>query len=99
MDDIGFVATVLVVAAVVISLQAAIPTYLYADRGLKTPFVGMFVVSWVCGYLFLRVGGESGSTFVLFLWSTVIAPVGVLGVFFLGAVETGFQRVTNRNTG
>jgi len=97
MEDAGFVAVVLIVGTVIIALQATVPTYLYAKRGLKTPLIGMFVVSWVCGYLFLRVGGESGSVFMLFLWSTMIAPVGVLGIGLLGAIE-GFHRANENST-
>jgi hypothetical protein len=94
MENIGFVVVVLGMATVVIASQAGLPVYLYADRGLKAPIIGMFVVSWVCGYLFLLVGGESGSTFTLFLWSFMIGPLGIAGIGLLGALEVGFRRVT-----
>lgn len=75
------------------AIQSALALYLYAEWELKAPIVGLFAASLVSGYLFLRVGGESGATFMLFLWSTVIAPPGIVGIGVLGALETGFRGI------
>jgi len=90
-EHLFFLFGVVGAAAVAAAAQSALALYLYAERGLKAPVVGLFAVSLVSGYLFFRVGGESGATFMLFLWSTVIAPPGVVGIGVLGALETGFR--------
>lgn len=77
-------------AAVAAALQSALALYLYARRELKAPVVGLFAAGLVSGYLFLRVGGESGATFMLFLWTATVAPVGTAVIAALGAAETGF---------
>jgi hypothetical protein len=77
----------------VLFVQGALPLYLYSRWSLRLPVVGLFVVSWVCGYLFFRVGGESGATFTLFLWSAMLAPVGIVAIGGLGTVERKLRRI------
>jgi hypothetical protein len=71
----------------VLFAQGALPLYLYSRWGLRLPVVGLFVVSWMCGYLFFLVGGESGATFTLFLWSAMLAPVGIVAIGGFGVME------------
>jgi len=80
---------ILVLGFVALALQGGVALYLYDRWELRVPLLGLFVSGWVCGYLFLRVGGESGSTFVLFLWGTTLAPVALSGIVILAGAEKG----------
>jgi hypothetical protein len=78
---------------VALSLQGALPLYARARWSLRTPLLALAATSWLCGYLFLRVGGESGATFLLGLWSLALAPLGLLVAAALGALEAGIRRL------
>ena len=88
-----FVAMTLGFGVVAATVQCGSAIYLYADRSLKLPIAGLFVASWICGYLFLLVGGESGDTFTLFIWSILIAPVAIAGIGLLAVVEVGLSKL------
>lgn len=88
-----FFVAILVLGGAALFVQAAVPLYLYSQWGLVLPLGGLFAVSVICGYLFLRVGGESGPTFLLFLWTLMFAPVAIIGTGVLGAIEERVRRI------
>lgn len=77
----------------VLFVQGVVPLSLYSRWGLRLPLAGLFVVSWICGYLFFQVGGESGPTFTLLLWGSFLGPVGILAIGGLGVIERGLQKI------
>jgi len=83
----------IVLAGAILFVQAAVPLYLHSRWSLKLPLGGLVAASLICGYLFFRVGGESGATFLLFLWTLMLAPVAIVGISLLGAIEEGVRRV------
>ena len=78
--------------SLVLFAQGALPLSLYSRWGLRLPLIGLFALSWACGYLFFRVGGESGATFTLFLWSAMLAPAGIVAIWGLGTIERKLRR-------
>jgi hypothetical protein len=93
-----FVVYVGVLSVAVLTLQASVPLYLGGRYSLWSPVLCLFVVSWVCGYVFLRVGGESGQTFLLFLWGTMLGPAAVAGVAVVGFIELRIRRAVESGT-
>jgi len=89
---------IVALGALALALQGALPLYAHARWSLRTPLLGLFATSWGCGYLFLRVGGESGATFTLLLWSVALAPFALLATAVLGALEAGVQRGRRHST-
>lgn len=87
---------IIALAGAVFFVQAAVPLYLYSRWSLVVPLGGLFAVSLLCGYLFFRVGGESGATFLLFLWTMTLAPIAIIAIGMLGAIE---ERVRGIVTG
>jgi len=77
-------------ALVYLSLWALIPAVLwrFAVDPSEAPIVltGILVLGFVA--LALQ-GGESGSTFVLFLWGATLAPVALSGIVILAGAEKG----------
>jgi hypothetical protein len=96
--DPAFAVGSVAVGALALSLQGALGLYAHARWSLRAPLLGLAATSWVCGYLFLRVGGESGATFMLLLWSVALAPLAVLAVAALGGLEAGIRRLTAHGT-
>jgi hypothetical protein len=86
-------AGIVAVGSLVLVLQGGVALYLWSRWDLATPLGGLFVVSWVCGYLFLRVGGESGALFTMFLWAGMVGPVAIAAVVVLAAAEAGVGRL------
>lgn len=87
-DPVGF-SLIVTVAVIVFALQAAIPLYLYASRGLVVPLVVLAAVTTVLFFTFLRVGGESDP---IGLYAFAFGPL-VIGILLVGgAFELGVRR-------
>jgi len=79
-------------AALALAVQGGLPLYLHTSRGLWTPVVWLFGISWFCTYTFLRVGGEAGAFFLLLLWTLAVVPAAVVGLALLCGLELGVRR-------
>jgi len=88
-EDPPVLAGVLLAGAAVLTLQAAIPLYLYASERLYAPLAALFAVTVLVEWAFLRVRGESDP---LGLYALFFGPFVVAGLLVVGGAEVGVRR-------
>ncbi|QLG29763.1 hypothetical protein HUG10_19355 (plasmid) [Halorarum halophilum] len=93
-DPLAFVG-LLAVAALALAAQGALPAYLSARWRLYTPLAGLFALTTVPLFAFLRVRGESDP---LALWALFFAPLGIVAVLLLALGEVGVRRFLGGRT-
>ena len=76
----------LALAGAVLALQAAVPLYLLARKGMVLLLVGLFVATTVTLALFLQVGGETDA---LVIYPLVFGPALVAATWVAALPEAG----------
>ena len=79
----------LLLGALVLTVQAAIPLYLYASERLYAPLAALFAVTVLVQWVFLRVRGESDP---LGLYALFFGPLVAAALLVVGVAEVGVRR-------
>ncbi|WP_276301276.1 hypothetical protein [Halorussus lipolyticus] len=88
-DRPATLAVVVVLNALVIGAQVAVPYYLYARFRFVAPLVGAFAATVAVLVLFLGVGGETDP---IALYPLLFGPLLVAAICLLGLAEFGVRR-------
>lgn len=76
------------IGVLTLTVQSALPLLLYARRRYLTPLLGLFAVTVLIYYAFLRVGGESDP---LGLYAFAFGPLIIAALGVLAAIEAAVR--------